>query len=138
MSSGCVNFIDTSINFRYQKSERVVGAALAYLREYKQISRDELFISTKGGFIPEDADKGIDIQTFTKELLSKGIISESDIVESSCFAPGFLRHQITASRENMGINKIDCYSLNMPEILLSKYTTEQFYDYILVSQIEII
>lgn len=128
-----MNFIDTSINFRYQKSERVIGAALAYLREYKKFSRDELFISTKGGFIPEDADKGTDLKTLTKDLLSKGIISEADIIESSCFAPGFLKHQIAASRANMGIDKIDCYSLNMPEILLTKLTTEQFYDSILVS-----
>ena len=31
VKSGGVNVIDTAINYRYMKSERVVGAALKYL-----------------------------------------------------------------------------------------------------------
>ncbi len=48
--SGGVNVIDTAINYRYQKSERVVGAVLRYLLE-KGYSREELFISSKVGYI---------------------------------------------------------------------------------------
>jgi len=49
--SGGVNVIDTAINYRFQKSERVVGAALRYLIE-KGFSREELFICSKNGYIP--------------------------------------------------------------------------------------
>ena len=45
-----VNVIDTAINYRSQKSERVVGAALRYLIK-KGLSRDELFISSKNGYL---------------------------------------------------------------------------------------
>lgn len=51
VESGGVNVIDTAINYRYQKSERVVGAALRYLLE-KGYTRDELFICSKNGYVP--------------------------------------------------------------------------------------
>lgn len=51
VQSGGVNVIDTAINYRYQKSERVVGAALRYLLE-KGYQREELFIASKNGYIP--------------------------------------------------------------------------------------
>ena len=47
--------IDTAINYRYMKSERVIGAALRALN----IPREQLFISSKSGYIPADGDKGI-------------------------------------------------------------------------------
>jgi len=50
IQSGGVNVIDTAINYRYQKSERVVGAVLRYLLE-KGYSREELFICSKVGYI---------------------------------------------------------------------------------------
>lgn len=49
--SGGVNNIDTSINFRYMKSERTVGAAIKHLLENLDYTRDELFIASKGGYI---------------------------------------------------------------------------------------
>lgn len=56
VKTGGINVIDTAINYRYMKSERVVGAALRFLLEKEKIGREELFVCTKGGYIPEDAD----------------------------------------------------------------------------------
>lgn len=56
VQSGGVNVIDTAINYRYMKSERVVGAALRYM----QVPREQLFISSKNGYIPADGDRGIE------------------------------------------------------------------------------
>ena len=57
--SGSINMLDTSINFRYQKSERVIRAILNYLIKEKFFQRSEIIIGSKGGFVHEDADKGI-------------------------------------------------------------------------------
>jgi diketogulonate reductase-like aldo/keto reductase len=67
--SGALNVIDTAINYRCQKSERVIGAAIRYLlnpdlqaldsdggAEKFKITRDMLFIASKSGYVPEDAD----------------------------------------------------------------------------------
>ena len=56
--SGGTNVIDTAINYRCQKAERTIGAALRTLVEKHAIGRDELFISTKNGYVPDDADNG--------------------------------------------------------------------------------
>jgi aryl-alcohol dehydrogenase-like predicted oxidoreductase len=37
------------------KSEKTVGKILTTLEKKYDISRDQLFISSKGGYIPEDA-----------------------------------------------------------------------------------
>ena len=50
--SGGVNVIDTAINYRCQKAERTLGAALKTLNRKYGVQRDELFISTKNGYIP--------------------------------------------------------------------------------------
>src|SRR5262245_64397052 len=48
---GC-NVFDMASNYRCQRSERSIGDALARLPE---AARDEIVVSTKGGYIPFDA-----------------------------------------------------------------------------------
>lgn len=54
-----VNVIDTAINYRCQKAERTIGAALKTLTQKYGIEREALFICTKNGYIPDDSDNGI-------------------------------------------------------------------------------
>ena len=51
VETGGLNVIDTAINYRYQKSERTLGAALRFLLDNKY-SREELFLCSKIGYIP--------------------------------------------------------------------------------------
>lgn len=57
--SGGINHIDTAPNYRYMKSERAVGKALTTLDNKYGIKRSELFVTSKAGYIPEDAEKMI-------------------------------------------------------------------------------
>ncbi len=50
--SGGFNVIDTAINYRCQKAERTIGVALKTLNRKYGVQRDELFISSKNGYIP--------------------------------------------------------------------------------------
>ena len=50
------NVIDTASNYRFQRSERNIGKALKKLAD--KFDRSELFIATKGGFLPFDKDLG--------------------------------------------------------------------------------
>ena len=56
VKTGGVNVIDSELNYRYMKSERCVGKALQDLFA-DGYSREEFFISTKGGYISKDADR---------------------------------------------------------------------------------
>ena len=53
--SGGINHIDTAPNYRYMKSERTVGKILTVLDNKYNIGRDQLFVASKGGYVPEDA-----------------------------------------------------------------------------------
>ena len=70
LESGGVNVIDTAINYRYQKAERSIGRALFQLFKKKEINRNEIFLSTKNGFIPGDADEKISTRMFVDGLAS--------------------------------------------------------------------
>src|SRR5512146_1928960 len=48
-----INLIDAAINYRFQRSERSIGAALKQLIA-KGISREELVLCTKGGYLTPD------------------------------------------------------------------------------------
>src|SRR6202050_4474813 len=45
-----INVIDAAINYRFQRSERSIGAAIKYLAE-QGIPREEFVLCTKGGYL---------------------------------------------------------------------------------------
>src|SRR6266496_463263 len=49
-----VNLIDTAINYRGQRSERAIGAAIQRLIASSDAKREELIVCSKGGYIPLD------------------------------------------------------------------------------------
>lgn len=60
MHTGGVNVLDTPINYRKMISERVVCAALRYLLEWQDLERNQVFISTKLGYVPDDFANKVD------------------------------------------------------------------------------
>src|SRR3990172_11639333 len=66
-----VNVIDTAINYRSQKAERSVGKAVSELVEEGKVKRDELFISTKNGYVTNDADVKEEFWEYIKNSLIK-------------------------------------------------------------------
>src|SRR6266853_1491755 len=54
-----VNVIDSAINYRFQRSERSVRAALHELAR-RGFAREEMVICTKGGFLTPDGDMPAD------------------------------------------------------------------------------
>jgi len=128
VESGC-NVIDTAINYRCQRSERAVGRALGDLVARGVVSREEILVATKGGFIPYDTTPPADgkeaLEYFKRVFLGPGVCMASDIVAGChCLAPGYLRHQIAASRANLGLETIDLYYLHNPETQLQAVSRE--------------
>lgn len=94
VKSGGVNVLDTAINYRCQKSERAFGAAIKTLTRKYEVQRDELFVCTKNGYIPDDADNGIPAATLIEDLINDNLISQDDIAAGiHCMHPNFLEHQ---------------------------------------------
>ena len=107
VSSGVLNHIDTAINYRYQKSERAVGKALQLLIE-KNFKREEFFLASKIGYIPEDADKGIPGKSIISTLKQKKLINDDDVVGGvHCMHPEFLKDQLDRSLNNLQVETLD-------------------------------
>jgi len=74
---GGVNVIDSAINYRFQRSERSVGAALAELARLGY-SREELLVCSKGGFLTPDGDMPADAgEYFNREYVETGLLRET-------------------------------------------------------------
>lgn len=115
-----VNVFDTAINYRGQKSERAIGRALARAFDDGLAARDEVFVSTKGGYLPHDADDSRTMRRYVADtFLSTGLAAEADIAQGChCIAPVYLADQIERSRRNLGLDTIDLYYLHNVEAQL--------------------
>ena len=126
---GC-NFFDSAINYRGQRGERAVGEAIRRAILSGKATREELFISTKGGFVPTDgkADSNLK-QLFENEYVKKGLAIADDLVAGChCIEPAYIDDQIDKSRRNLGLETIDLYYLHNPETQLEELPGRIFYD----------
>lgn len=122
-----INFIDGAINYRFQRSERSIGAAIKALAA-KGIARQELVVCTKGGYLTPDGAMPADPnEYFFREYIQRGVFTPKDIVGGShCMTPSFLEDQLGRSLQNLGIECVDLYYLHNPESQLSEVSKPDF------------
>ncbi|MBI4851363.1 MAG: aldo/keto reductase [Acidobacteria bacterium] len=125
---GC-NIFDTAINYRSQRSERVIGNTLQQLFQQGKLQREQVVIATKGGFIPFDPKSAPDPHSYRKkEFIDTGIITDSDIIaDCHCMTPHYIENQLNKSLQNLGLKTIDIYYLHNPETQLEEISLEEFY-----------
>lgn len=124
--SGC-NVIDSAINYRCQRSERSIGAAIQDLVG-RGFNRDEIVVATKGGFIPYDTLPPPDVRAYLEATFVKpGIAGVSDIVAGChCMTPAYLLNQLDRSLANLNLECVDIYYVHNPETQLGKISREEF------------
>lgn len=125
------NVIDTAANYRFQRSERAIGAALRTLIESKGAARDEIVVCTKGGYIPFDTDPPAGqegVRRYIEEtFIRTGVAESSDIAAGShCMTPKYLAHQIEQSLGNMRLDAVDVYYIHNPETQLGVVSRGEF------------
>jgi aryl-alcohol dehydrogenase-like predicted oxidoreductase len=128
-----VNVLDTAINYRCQRSERVVGRAVRAAISGGVIARDEVVLCTKGGYIPLEGHAPASREEYhaflQREYFANGIVSADDVVgDAHSIAPGFLADQLRRSRENIGVETIDVYYVHNPEQQLDVIKPSQLLD----------
>jgi len=123
-----INVIDTAVNYRHQRSERVIAQALAVAISNGKVQRDEVLIATKGGFLNFNGDEPDDPSDyFQRTLIDPGLFRPEDVV-AGCHAmsPKYLENQIDVSRQNLGVDTLDVYYLHNPETQASNVAREEF------------
>jgi aryl-alcohol dehydrogenase-like predicted oxidoreductase len=107
-----INFLDTSLNYRHQRSERNLGAAIAH----SGVARDGIVVCTKAGYLVPGA-------------VPTDRIDPSDLVANMhCLAPSFLEDQLHRSLSNLGLDCIDVFYLHNPETQIGQVEPEVFED----------
>jgi aryl-alcohol dehydrogenase-like predicted oxidoreductase len=121
-----VNLVDTAVNYRCQRSERVVGRALSDA----DVDRDEVVVATKGGFVPFDGARPADPAAYVRRaFLDTGLASPADLARGShCLTPTFVDAMLDRSLSNLGIDRIDLYYLHNPETQLVARSRDEVYD----------
>lgn len=122
-----INFFDTAVNYRCQRSEKNIGYAVRKLSSLG-IQRNQIVVATKGGFLPAEGSAAGFREYIYKCFLNTGIISPEDIVANChCMTPPYMQSQINLSLANLKLDSIDLYYLHNPEIQLPVVGVEEFY-----------
>jgi aryl-alcohol dehydrogenase-like predicted oxidoreductase len=108
---GGINFIDTSLNYRHQASERNIGEALSH----SDAARADLVVCTKAGYLVPGA------------LPASGVGPADIVARMHCMAPAFLDDQLHRSLANLRLDSIDVFYLHNPETQLSHIPADEFY-----------
>src|SRR5260370_26156305 len=122
-----INVIDAAINYRFQRSERSISAAIRQLAA-KGIEREEIVVCTKGGYLTPDGAMPVDPnEYFFREYIQAGVFTAKDIAAGShCMTPKFLTNQLGRSLKNLSVECVDVYYLHNPETQLSEVPKEEF------------
>jgi aryl-alcohol dehydrogenase-like predicted oxidoreductase len=125
LEHGC-NVVDTAINYRAQRSERVVGRSI----RDADVDRESVVVATKGGFLPFDGHPPEDKAGYVRrEFLDAGVVDPDDLARGShCIAPGFVETMLDRSLSNLGLDQIDLYYVHNPETQLHNRDREAVYD----------
>lgn len=125
-----INVIDTAINYRCQRSERAAGRAVQIAMANGQVTRDEIVLCTKAGYVPLEnfppaTQEGY--QGYLKrEFYARKVMAPADVIAGGhCIAPGFLADCLRRSRQNLGVDSIDVFYLHNPEQQLSGLRREE-------------
>lgn len=123
-----INVIDSAINYRYQRSERSIGAGLKTAIDQGIVVREEVILCTKGGFISGDGGPPTG-RWFQDTYLRPGLITPDDVVaDCHCMAPGYLKREVEQSRRNLGVETIDVYYVHNPETQMPEVGAGIFYE----------
>lgn len=115
LSFGC-NLIDTSSNYTNGGSELLVGQVIHELISKGEITREQIIIVTKAGYV--DGDR----LTIAQRRIAEGS-PYPEMVELSddlwhCISPEFIADQLEQSLRRLGLKKIDVFLLHNPEYFL--------------------
>jgi len=124
---GC-NLVDTAINYRAQRSERVIGQTLAALERELGLGRERVVVCTKGGYIPFDGGMSADPSAYVHDTFVRtGVLRPEDVVGGAhAMTPRWLEDQLGRSLRNLGVAGIDVYYVHNPETQLASVPRPEF------------
>jgi aryl-alcohol dehydrogenase-like predicted oxidoreductase len=118
-----INHFDCAPCYRNLRSEKILGKLL------KIHSEKNIYVSTKGGFIPFDFSKGYDAENeYVKSLFKSGLVNPEEFDQEyfQSFDTNYLEYQLEKTLTNLNKSHVDIYYIHNPEYLLYKKGSEAF------------
>ena len=121
-----ISVVDTARNYRAQRSERVVGAAIADA----DVDREALLVASKCGFVPFDGERPADPGAYVHDrFVRNGPLAREDLVAGQHALTGaFVHDQVDQSLRSLDLDVLDLYYLHNPEVQLAEHDRETVYD----------
>lgn len=120
-----VNHVDTAVNYRCGRAERVVGAAI----RDASVSREAVVIASKGGFLPFAGERPAAPAAYIRErFVDPGIVEPADLAGAHALTPRAIEWSLDRSLEQLGVGTIDTYYVHAPETQLRVRDHEAVYD----------
>lgn len=112
-----LNVIDSAAHYRYGRALAAVGTGL---REAiaAGVPREAVFLVSKGGFLTYDGGRPADPDAwFEQHIVAAGLGSREDLAQGAhLLSPAYIDHQIERSREGMGVETLDAFLVDQPEV----------------------
>lgn len=120
-----INVIDTAAHYRYGRSMRAVGEGLR--RAFAAgVTREQIYVVAKGGFLRFDDGPPADLPGwFEASIARKGLGTREDLTGVHCLAPGYIAAQIDELREALGLETLDAFLIDQPEVHIPRLGKEE-------------
>lgn len=120
LTSG-LNVIDTAPHYRYGRSLIAVGQGLKRAVA-AGIDRKALWLMSKSGFVPFPGGPPADPAAFVQEhIIGPGLATVGDCVPGHVLSPQYARHQLDVSRAALGVETLDGFLVDQPEVQIPAY-----------------
>ncbi|MFN4263787.1 MAG: aldo/keto reductase [Thioalkalivibrionaceae bacterium] len=125
LTSG-INVVDTAAHYRYGRSLAAVGAGVQTALQ-AGVPREAMFLISKGGFLTLRGGPPSDMnEWFEREIVAQGLGTRDDLAKGAhLMTPEYIHYQIELSRSLMGVETLDAFLIDQPEVHIPEIGKEQ-------------
>ncbi|OOG23816.1 oxidoreductase [Thioalkalivibrio denitrificans] len=112
-----INVIDTAAHYRYGRSLAAVGAGVRAALA-AGVPREAMFLLSKGGFLTLRGGPPAYMNAwFESEIVAQGLGTKADLAKGThLLTPEYINYQIELSRSLMGVETLDAFLVDQPEV----------------------
>ncbi len=123
-----LNVVDTAAHYRYGRALAAVGNGLRSA-VIDGVPREALFVVSKGGFITWHEGRPEDPEDWIRErIVREGLADIDDIAEGvHVLSPDYIDYQLELSRRLLGVETLDAFLVDQPEIHFPRLGKEATY-----------
>lgn len=111
-----INLVDTSSNYANGGSERLVGQVLQDLFEQGRLSREEVVLISKVGYIQGENLEISQARAESSDPFEDLVVFDDEL--QYCIHPTFLEDQLNRTLDRLQVTALDSYLLHNPEYIL--------------------